>query len=211
MLLAAFAFDYDGTIAHDGRVDDDTVAALKRLKASGRRLLLVTGRQLPDLQRVFTAVDLFDIVVAENGALLFLPALGEERPLAAPPPPDFLAALARRGVAASVGRCIVATWEPNETKVLDAIRELGLEWQIIFNKGAVMCLPAGVNKASGLGAALETSSFRRSMSSRSVMPKTIMPSSASAAVRSRSPMQSTPSRMRLISPRRARAALALRN
>jgi hydroxymethylpyrimidine pyrophosphatase-like HAD family hydrolase len=34
------------------------------------------------------------------------------------------------------------------------IRELGLELQIIFNKGAVMVLPAGVSKASGLEAAL---------------------------------------------------------
>ena len=55
----------------------------------------------------------------------------------------------------SVGRVIVATWEPNEGKVLDAIRELGLELQIIFNKGAVMVLPAGVNKESGLRAALD--------------------------------------------------------
>ena len=39
--------------------------------------------------------------------------------------------------------------------MLEAIHELGLEWQIIFNKGAVMVLPPGVNKASGLAAALE--------------------------------------------------------
>ena len=41
----------------------------------------------------------------------------------------------------SVGRSIVATWEPQETVVLDTIRELGLELQVIFNKGAVMVLP----------------------------------------------------------------------
>ena len=50
---------------------------------------------------------------------------------------------------------IVATWEPHETVVLEAIHELGLELQIIFNKGAVMVLPSGVNKATGLAAALE--------------------------------------------------------
>ena len=38
--------------------------------------------------------------------------------------------------------------------MLEAIRDLGLELQIIFNKGAVMVLPAGVNKASGLAVAL---------------------------------------------------------
>lgn len=55
----------------------------------------------------------------------------------------------------SVGRVIVASWEPNQAKVLQAIQELGLELSIIFNKGAVMVLPAGVNKASGLLAALD--------------------------------------------------------
>jgi hypothetical protein len=157
MLLAAFAFDYDGTLAQDGAVDEKTVAALRRLEASGRKLLMVTGRELPDLRRAFPAIDLFDVIVAENGGLLFMPATGEERPLSAPPAPEFVAALRARGVSPlSVGRSIVATWQPNETKVLEVIRELGLERQIIFNKGAVMCLPAGVNKASGLAAALET-------------------------------------------------------
>ena len=42
----------------------------------------------------------------------------------------------------SVGRSIVATWEPNEKIVLEALRDLGLELQIVFNKGAVMVLPA---------------------------------------------------------------------
>ena len=53
-----------------------------------------------------------------------------------------------------VGDVIVATWEPHETTVLQTIRDLGLELQIIFNKGAVMILPTGVNKATGLRAAL---------------------------------------------------------
>jgi hydroxymethylpyrimidine pyrophosphatase-like HAD family hydrolase len=39
--------------------------------------------------------------------------------------------------------------------VLEVIRELGLELHVILNKGAVMVLPAGVNKATGLAAALD--------------------------------------------------------
>src|SRR5208337_1702678 len=76
--------------------------------------------------------------------------------LAPEPPKQFIEALRAKEVQPlSVGRSIVATWEPNETAVLEAIRELGLELQITFNKGAVMVLPAGVNKASGLAAALD--------------------------------------------------------
>jgi HAD superfamily hydrolase (TIGR01484 family) len=152
----ALATDYDGTIAHDGIVDDATLDALERLKHSGRRLVMVTGRELPDLERVCPRLDLFDRVVAENGALLYTPATKEARLLGPRPPDEFVARLKDLAIEPlSVGRVIVATWEPNETTVLEAIRELGLDLQIIFNKGAVMVLPNGINKASGLGAALE--------------------------------------------------------
>jgi hydroxymethylpyrimidine pyrophosphatase-like HAD family hydrolase len=155
MYFLALATDYDGTIAHHGQVDEPTLEALERFKQTGRRLILVTGRHLPDLKRVFPPIDLFDLVVAENGALLYNPATQKERCLAPPPPPAFAEELRRRGVSPlEVGRVIVATWEPHETTVLDVIRQMGLELQIIFNKGAVMVLPANMNKAAGMKAAL---------------------------------------------------------
>jgi hypothetical protein len=155
MYYAAIASDYDGTLAQDGRVSEVTLAALRRFKESGRRLILVTGRLLPDLRAVFPEYALFDKIIVENGALLYTPASEEERLLAPAPPEEFADRLRALGVAPlSLGRCIVATWEPNETKVLEAIRDLGLELEIIFNKGAVMVLPSGVNKATGLAAAL---------------------------------------------------------
>ncbi|HVW69367.1 MAG TPA: HAD family hydrolase, partial [Steroidobacteraceae bacterium] len=156
MRFLALCTDYDGTLATGGRLLPDTVSALERLRASGRRLVLVTGRELDDLQQVCSRLDLFDFVVAENGALLYEPPTGEETPLAARPPESFVRALTARGVGPiSVGRVIVATWEPHEAAVLAVIKDLGLELQVIFNKGAVMILPAGVNKATGLAHALE--------------------------------------------------------
>jgi hydroxymethylpyrimidine pyrophosphatase-like HAD family hydrolase len=150
------ATDYDGTIASDGKVTAETVAALKDVLATGRRLVLVTGRELDDLMSLFPDLSIFERVVAENGALLYRPATKERRRLAEPPPPALLTALRARGVAPlSSGEVIVATREPHETAVLETIRELGLEMQVIFNKGAVMILPAGVNKATGLTTALE--------------------------------------------------------
>ena len=155
MRYYALACDYDGTIATDGKVDAATWDALTRLKASGRKLLLVTGRELEDLQRVLPAYALFDLIVVENGALLFDPKSHEEQSLGPAPPPAFVAALRARAVTPlSVGRVIVATWEPHETAVLETIRDLGLDLQVIFNKGAVMILPSGINKATGLHAAL---------------------------------------------------------
>jgi hydroxymethylpyrimidine pyrophosphatase-like HAD family hydrolase len=37
------ATDYDGTLAHDGMVDAPIIAALEDFKATGRRLILITG------------------------------------------------------------------------------------------------------------------------------------------------------------------------
>ena len=79
MYLIAVATDYDGTLAHHGKVDAPTIAALERLKASGRKLLMVTGRELSSLKDVFDRFDLFDVIVAENGSLLYFPQTQEER------------------------------------------------------------------------------------------------------------------------------------
>jgi hydroxymethylpyrimidine pyrophosphatase-like HAD family hydrolase len=147
--------DYDGTIAHDGRVAAATVVALERVTASGRRLVLVTGRERSELAADLDRFDLFDRIVTENGAVVLDPTSGQERLLTEPADPRVVEALRRRGVRPLiVGRAIVATREPYEGVALQAIRELGLELEIIFNKGAVMILPAGVTKATGLEAAL---------------------------------------------------------
>ncbi|MBB3205602.1 hypothetical protein FHS27_001406 [Rhodopirellula rubra] len=160
MRYHVLAADYDGTLAHDERVDDSTVEALRRLRDSGRKLILVTGRRLEPVLELFPEVSLFHHIVAENGALLFDPTTGEETLLAAPPPPEFAAELTRRGVhRLETGRCIVATWQPFETISLDVIREFEIDLQIIFNKDAVMLLPSGVNKAFGLSKALQRIGF----------------------------------------------------
>lgn len=124
--------------------------------ADWAKLILVTGRELPDLEQAFPEIDLFDRIVAENGAVLLNPATRERRVLGAAPPEEFVQELRARGVSSlSVGHVIVATWHPHETAVLESIRSLGLDLQVIFNKDAVMVLPAGVNKMTGLDHALE--------------------------------------------------------
>jgi len=151
----ALATDYDGTLARDGVVDAVTLAALARVRQSGRRLLLVTGRELSDLFATFAHCHLFDRVVAENGALVYDPAARTYRMLAPPPPEKLIERLERQRVPLSVGHSILATVVPHEHAVLTAIRALGLEWHVVFNKGSVMALPSDVTKATGLGPALE--------------------------------------------------------
>src|SRR6185295_6231310 len=155
MRYLALASDYDNTLAENDRVASATCEALERLRASGRRAILVTGRRLDDLLRVCECTALFDYVVAENGAVLYEPQSHDITLLAEPPPEQFIAALRRGGVQPlEVGKVIVATHAPQETRVIEIIRALGLELQVIFNRLAVMELPAGINKASGMKLAL---------------------------------------------------------
>jgi hydroxymethylpyrimidine pyrophosphatase-like HAD family hydrolase len=160
MHYLALACDYDGTLAKDGVVSPQTIDALERVRASGRKLILITGRLLEDLQMAFPRLDLFNYVVAENGALLYNPADSTEKLLGEAPPWQFIQALQERGVTPLVtGRVIVASLRPYEKTIADVIGKLGLEQQVIFNKGAVMVLPAEVNKGTGLVAALQELKF----------------------------------------------------
>jgi hydroxymethylpyrimidine pyrophosphatase-like HAD family hydrolase len=154
MRFRAIASDYDGTLARHGRVGRDTLAGLERARQSGRKVILVTGRELPSLRDVFSSFHLFDWIVAENGALLHNPATRKERLLCPAASSELVADLRRQGVPLSVGRCIVATVRPHDAAVLLAIRELNLSLQVIFNKESVMILPRGTDKSTGLSAVL---------------------------------------------------------
>jgi hydroxymethylpyrimidine pyrophosphatase-like HAD family hydrolase len=157
VIVHAFACDYDGTVADRGRLQPATAAALARVRQSGRKLILVTGRMLDDLKSVCPEVDgMFDAIVAENGALLYLPDRREVKALGEPPQLQLVEELRRRNVPFDVGTSIIATVEQYAEPALAAIRDTGLERTLIFNKGSVMLLPGGITKETGLVAALRT-------------------------------------------------------
>lgn len=176
MRYLALATDYDGTLAKDGQVDQPTLAALQRWRDSGRQLILISGRQLESLLAVFPPIELFDLLVVENGAVLYDPATKTETVLATPPPLEFVEQLRSQIQQAqlaagttgefsqlikaqselvSSGRAIVATWQPYGATATALIQTMGLPLQVILNKDAVMILPAGIDKAIGLKASAE--------------------------------------------------------
>ena len=155
MRYLALATDYDGTLASHDQVSEVASGALQRLKISGRRVILVTGRRLDDLLAVCTCARLFDLIVAENGGVVYNPLNREQTRLADPPSDHFVKQLQGRGVEPlEIGQVLVATLGQHRRTVQDVIWELGLEAQVIGNRNAVMVLPAGVNKATGLDYAL---------------------------------------------------------
>jgi hydroxymethylpyrimidine pyrophosphatase-like HAD family hydrolase len=156
MRYLALCSDYDGTAATQGHLAASTIAAFERVRASGRKLLLVTGRRVENLREVCDRLDLFDRIVAENGALICNPSSHEQRILGPAPPPILIETLRARGVGPlAVGHVVVAAPRAWEFAVVRALHDLALQWQIILNRDAIMVLPASVNKAAGLTSALE--------------------------------------------------------
>lgn len=150
------ATDYDGTLTINDKVQLEIIEALIRLKAGGRKLILVTGRRLDELKSIFPEHHIFDRIVAENGALIYTPESMEINLSGEPPPGTFFQLLKKKNIPYVVGKVIVASTEPHQVEILDAIVKSGIEYQVIFNKGAVMVLPPGINKATGLREALSS-------------------------------------------------------
>jgi hydroxymethylpyrimidine pyrophosphatase-like HAD family hydrolase len=150
----ALATDGDGTLTRGGHLGIKTRDALIRLRDEGTRIILTTGETPRDLAK-FPNLNLFDLVVAENGALLFEPATGKEHLLAQPAPRRLVAALRRARVKPlKFGRVIICTECGNERTVTNVLEELDAGWQVIHNRREIMLLPKSVDKASGLAAAL---------------------------------------------------------
>lgn len=155
MRYLALAVDYDGTLASHDRVSEEAIRSIERLRTSGRRTILVTGRRLDDLLSVCPCTRLFDLIVAENGAIIYDPRTREESRFANPPSKLLLKGLRERGVEPlEIGQVVVGTHAAHRASVQDVVWELGLEVQIIGNRDVLMVLPAGVNKATGLERAL---------------------------------------------------------
>jgi len=150
----ALAFDYDETLATAGAIRGPTEEALAAARDAGWRLVLVTGRPHEELLEVCPQVALFDMVIDENGALLHLPRGGAVEELAAPPDGRLRQELRRLGAPVIAGRIVTLTRQPHQKEVYEIIRRYDLALDVFVNRLAVMVVPRGISKASGLRAGL---------------------------------------------------------
>lgn len=155
MKFSILALDYDGTIARHGHAHPEVVTAIREARAQGITVVLVTGRILADLHRVLTEEDLFDAIVAENGAVLAFPN-GRTRALGRTASRELLSELCERRVECAFGDCVIEADADAAPQILGAIRKLELPLMLVFNRSRVMVLPQGINKATGLREALNT-------------------------------------------------------
>lgn len=149
----AVAVDYDGTLTCRRRPDDDVLRAVAAARTTGIKVVLVTGRILAELRGDFPDVmDHFNLVVAENGAVLANGAI--ERPLAGMVDPALGEALSRWGIPVRRGQVLLACDASHDMVVLEEIHRLGFDYQLVYNRSSLMVLPPGVSKGSGVYEAL---------------------------------------------------------
>jgi hypothetical protein len=150
MIFRALACDYDGTLATNDRIGPAALEALGRACDLGLKLILVTGRTFFDLNRVCEQLDLFDAVVAENGGVLYDPRSGALQDQAPPPPSSLLAELDRRDIWYQLGRVVVDVSRQDEAAVQEALTAIRVSRELVYNRGALMLLPAGISKGTGV-------------------------------------------------------------
>lgn len=157
MRYVVLAAGFDGTLTRDGRCDERCIDALRELSATGRKLILVTGRELRPLLEVFPEARIFDYIVAENGAVLHRTATRQSEILGQAPPEILLQELRRQRISPlSVGSSIITTTTEHAGAVREALRKLKLhlDYELVSNDEILIILPPGVDKASGINEAL---------------------------------------------------------
>ena len=150
MRFSVLALDYDGTIATDGVLDPEVRHAIADVRAHGITVVIVTGRILDDLRRFVGDLRFVDAVVAENGAVISFPATGQSALLGSPVPLALVEAIRKNGIPADVGQSVIEADAQSAPAILKEIQRLELPQVLIFNRGRLMVLPSGVNKAFGL-------------------------------------------------------------
>ncbi len=155
MHLKVLAFDLDGTIAEDGVVAAETWRVLRRAQRAGRALLLVTGRALDTFTAEGPFAEVFEAIVAENGAAVFFPRNDSVVLPFGHLDADVRQRLEALRIPLERGMAIASTWVPHDEAVLQVLRETGGGATVEYNKGAVMMLPPGATKGTGLQTALQ--------------------------------------------------------
>jgi len=157
MLNSSFkmlATDYDGTIATRGRIPDNVEKDLLEVKQAGLLIAIVTGRGFDDLLRVCPQINIFDLIIAENGAIIYFPSQDKIEPLANKPPIEFITQLMQNNIPFHQHRIETIVRRRFAEKASALIEKFQFPLHIIPHQDYALILPIGINKAKGLEKAL---------------------------------------------------------
>ncbi|MCS7143104.1 MAG: HAD hydrolase family protein [Aigarchaeota archaeon] len=154
------AIDYDGTFTS---AHPPSPEFLRRFRSHRKRhdslFVLSSGRLLSDLMGVKEIPYLFDVIIAENGAILYFPNHGTKVKLFERP--RGLEELVRGlSIDALYGEVLIATDRVNSDLLERHLSGLADEVEVKFNVGSMMIVPRGCDKGSSLLQAIAISGLR---------------------------------------------------
>jgi len=153
--LVVIASDFDGTLAREGKVTAETWQMLHQAKLAGLALILVTGRNLDSFLPDGPFAEFCEAIVAENGAVVYFPRRDKIDLPFGQLDSKVIQRLEAYRIPLERGMAIAATWLPHDETVLKVLRESGSGATLEYNRGAVMVLPPGATKGTGLQYALK--------------------------------------------------------
>ncbi len=157
--LLVLALDLEGTLAQDGQISLENWDALRQAKMAGLTLILTTGSRLARFIDTGPYDELFEAIVAENGAVVYFPRRdSRELPFGrlSPQLSDKVQAL---NIPLEQGEALIATRTPHDRALLNALRGAQGGAAVEYNREAVMLLPSGATKGTGLQYALQELGF----------------------------------------------------
>lgn len=149
--VRALATDFDRTITDESlRMPTGVLDALREARRAGRKVLVVSGRDLDFLER--EVGDAADLYVGENGCLVKRP--GEPAVPTCGTSWDLRKALAAADFEVEYQTVLASADVEHEARLHAMLAAARVEADLIRNKDRVMVLPPGVDKAAGLLRAL---------------------------------------------------------
>ena len=155
MYLKVLACDLDNTLAENGIIAAETWEMLRKAKKAGFTLILVTGRKLDSFAAEGPFTEFFEAIVAEDGAAIYYPRNDTVTLPFGHLSPELINRLSTLNIPLDRGIAIAATWVPHDVAILDVLRDMGGGATVEYNRGAVMILPPGATKGTGLSIALQ--------------------------------------------------------
>jgi len=152
----AIVADYDRTITNpDLTPSRKALNSIRRAKDRLKLLfILASGRPLSYFTNYGEIVNVCDAIVAENGAVIFLPKRNEKKVFGLEASSSIKELIARLNVPADFFEVIASIPRAYESVVANALKESGLPATMEYNVDSIMVLPRGVSKLNGVLEAL---------------------------------------------------------
>ncbi|MBI4446692.1 MAG: HAD hydrolase family protein [Acidobacteria bacterium] len=154
MHLTILACDLDGTLIDGPVVTENAWKSLRVAKNAGIKIILVTGRIFEDLISLGPLDEICEAIVAENGAVVYVPGTKSILLPFGRISPGITRKLEQLSIPLEKGLAMVASCVPHDEKILQVLHESAGGATLEYNRRAVMVLPPGATKATGLDHAL---------------------------------------------------------